>query len=189
MTDEILAGETREAAELLRDRQPTAASEAMYLEHAPVLRRIAIRKFGISPDDAEALVHDVFINLLVMPRQVKGELRRYLIAAICNASKNYWRAWRAEERTRAAAGRANEQEAAPEDMLVGLSTNMVVATTLARLTPRCREALRRYYLHGEATPDIAAAMNTSPGNVNYLMHMCRKRARAVFEQLMRRASS
>jgi RNA polymerase sigma factor (sigma-70 family) len=162
----------------------TPVSEDIYLEHAPVLRRVAIRKFGIPADDAEALVHDVFINFLVMPRQINRDLRRYLIGAICNARKNYWRARRCEERTLAAAEQASEREMLSDDLLAGLSTNMLVAATLARLSPRCREALRRYYLHGEETAEVAAAMNTSAANVNYLMHVCRKRARTIYQELV-----
>ena len=154
----------------------------MYLEHAPVLRRVAIRKFGVPPADADALVHDVFVNCLVAARPVTTELRAYLIAAICNASRNYWRSQRSRARVFADAP-LRVEEVATENTFDGLATNLTVASTLAELDSRCRETLRRYYLDGEDTATIAAAMDTTPANVNYRMHVCRKRARSIYERL------
>lgn len=169
----------------------TACAEAqrncgddIYLEHAPLLRRVAVRKFDVPPGDAEALVHDVFVNCLLTTRNVRGNLRAYLIGAICNACRNYWRTRRSERRLF-----AEEDEAAANlvaaDLFDGLAVNLVVASTLAKLGPRCRELLRRYYLNGEDSTAIAAAMNTTPANVNYLMHVCRKHARVVYDAITR----
>jgi RNA polymerase sigma factor (sigma-70 family) len=158
--------------------------DEIYLQHASLLRRVAIRKFNVPLADAENLVHDVFIDYLVSTRTVRGELRGYLVGAICNASRNYWRSRRHEGRV-FADDEASCADVLSEDIFNGLARNLVVASTLARLGQRCREALQRYYLDGEDTCTVAAAMKTSPSNVNYLMHVCRKRARAVYETLAR----
>ncbi len=160
------------------------SGDEIYLEHAPLLRRVAIRKFNIPPGDADALVHDVFVNCLLTSRNIRGDLRGYLIAAICNACRNYWRTRRCEQRVF-----TDDDNAAAEviagDLFDGLALNLVVASTLAKLGPRCRELLRRYYLNGEDTAAIAASMNTTPANVNYLMHVCRKHARVVYDAITR----
>lgn len=155
-----------------------------YVEHAPVLRRVAIAKFGIPTSEADGLVHDVFMTYLTNPANVRGDLRKYLIGGICNASRNYWRIKRAEDRMFANVDDAHGADF-DESVLDGLAANLMVAATLARVGPRCREALRRYYLMGDATPAIAAALSTSPGNVNYIMHVCRKRAREIYEAITR----
>ena len=72
--------------------------ERVYLEHAPLLRRVAIRKFSIPTADADTLVHDVFAAYIANPGAVRSDLRAYLIAAICNASRNYWRSKEMQER-------------------------------------------------------------------------------------------
>jgi RNA polymerase sigma factor (sigma-70 family) len=64
-----------------------------------------------------------------------------------------------------------------------LSLNMVVAAVLAKLGTRCKEALRRYYLEGEDTEEIARALDTTPANVNYIMFNCRKHAREIYESI------
>src|SRR5688500_9917289 len=77
---------------------PRTNAGRAYLEHAVMMRRVASRKFGVPPQDAEALVHDVFINYIATTRTVRSDLRAYLIGAICNACRNYWRARSSEER-------------------------------------------------------------------------------------------
>src|SRR6059058_4919129 len=64
--------------------------EAIYTAYAPLLRKVAVRKFGIPRGDAEALVHDVFATYLANPANVRN-LRPYLIGAICNAARQYLR--------------------------------------------------------------------------------------------------
>jgi hypothetical protein len=52
--------------------QTTGAAEGsiehVYLEHALLLRRVAMRKFHVPEEDAETLVHDVFITYLPIDR-------------------------------------------------------------------------------------------------------------------------
>lgn len=158
--------------------------DAIYLEHALLLRRVAIRKFNVPPADAEALVHDVFINYLTSGRTVRGDLRAYLVGAICNASRNYWRSRKTEDRVFADDEPAIDETVA-DDLLEGLTLKLVIASILAKLGPRCREVLRRYYLHDEETRSIAAAIDTTPANVNYLMHVCRKRAQEAYAAIAR----
>ena len=163
-----------------------AAAGQLYLDYAPLLRRVAVRKFNVPAAEAEALVHDVFINYLVTPRRVMDRhLRAYLVASICNASRNYWRSRHVEARVFATVACDVSRATSHDEVLEGLARDLAVASTLAKLGARCRELLNRYYLRGETTPAVAAAMKTTPSNVNYLMHVCRKRARAIYEQITR----
>ena len=160
------------------------AADALFLEHAPRMRRVAIRKFGIPSEAADELVHDVFVTYLVNPARVY-DLRKYLIGGICNASRKYW-ATRAGENRMFAPDEPDEACAAvSEDIFEGLSTRLLVGAALARLGQRCRKALRLYYLMGESSGAIAQALATTSSNVNYMLHVCRKRARAICEELGR----
>lgn len=158
-----------------------ASAELVYLQNGPLMRRYAIRRFRVPPAVADELVQDVFVRYLLSPGRVRTDLRAYLIGSISNACRNYWRAQSSEHRvfTRRAAHEFSSDR--PFD--ARLVNELVVVATLAKLPPRCREALRRYYLRDEDTSTIAKAMNTTCGNVNYLMHKCRKRAREVYEAI------
>ena len=69
-------------------RQAVAAFEEAYLRYAPMLQRIAIRRFGIEAGDAAVLVQEVFTTYLQHAADVE-RLEPYLIGAICNASRHY----------------------------------------------------------------------------------------------------
>lgn len=186
MTDQHLSGSREGGADELLNRGLPAAPEDIYLRHALLMRRIAMAKFHIPRHDAEALVHDVFIRFLVAPRRIDSDVRQYLVAAICNASRNYWRSRRCEERVLAPAEQVTGNETwDPDDLVAGLNAHVLVSRTLARLGRRCREVLRRYYLDGEDSTTLAESLKTTRANVNYLMHVCRKRARTIYEELTR----
>jgi RNA polymerase sigma factor (sigma-70 family) len=172
------------SGEALQGTPAPGTIESVYLENAPLLRRVAVHKFGIPKPDAETLVHDVFAAYIANPGAVRANLRAYLIAAICNASRNYWRSHHLRERFFAPPD-DKETDAFPPDetFFEGLSLHLVIAATLARLGERCRDVLRRYYFEGEDSGSIALSLDTSPGNVNYVMHRCRKKARRIYEEL------
>src|SRR5207253_4996733 len=67
-----------------------AEIEALYIEHRPVLHYVAAVKFRIPDADAEALVHEAMISLLTT-RDTIVNVRAWLIAAVCNGSRHYWR--------------------------------------------------------------------------------------------------
>lgn len=165
------------------DLSAPSAMERAYVEHALLLRRIAVRKFGVPEEEAECLVHDIFIACLVRPPGVRSNLRSYLIAAICNASRNYWRSKRVREGSNDSGGVSEAPVVLEDGFVEGLSLRMMIGATLARLGSRCREVLRRYYLEEEETHSIAAAIDTTAANVNYLMHVCRKKARRIYEEI------
>lgn len=164
--------------------------ERVYLEHSPLLRRVAVRKFGIPPGDADTLVHDVFAAYIANPGAVRSDLRAYLIAAICNASRNYWRTKEMQERFFVAGGDERVEDTGVPDnsFFEGLSLHLVMGATLARLGERCRDVLRRFYYEGESAGSIAEALETTTGNVHYILHVCRKKARSIYDELTRARS-
>jgi len=157
-----------------------SAADAVYVEHAPLLRAIALTRFKVPSVDVDALVHDVFASYFVNAAGVRM-LRPYLVGAICNASRQYWRKRDAE---RAVLCDGIPCPAAAEDELSeSVARKVRIAAVLARLRPKCRELLRRYYLEEESTASIAASRHTTSATVLVLLHGCRKSARAIFRTL------
>jgi RNA polymerase sigma factor (sigma-70 family) len=152
--------------------------DALYAVYRPLLRKIAIRKFGVAVSDADDLVQDVFATYLANPSNVR-ELHPYLIGAICNASRQYRRRSEASPFCE-----SNACGATPDDELVdGVVRNVVIASTLSRLGIRCRETLERFYLNGETAGSIAESRDTSAGYIWRLLNYCRNRARTIYEQM------
>jgi len=155
--------------------------ELVYRQHAVLLRRLAMRRFGIPPEDVDALVHDVFATYITQHGNVRS-VRAYLIGGICNASRQYWRERRIIE---AMFTCLDEDRACGPEFVDHVVLQVALGATLARLGSRCRETLRRYYQEEQTTAEIAADMNTTTGNVLKILHGCRRSAREVYLDITR----
>ena len=119
------------------------------------LRRIAIHKFRVPPADAETIVQDVFTTYLMQMSSVRA-VGPYLIGAICNASRYYWR--RTDAADAVFCGDV-PCRATPDDTLAEtIERKLTLSRILKRVDCRFREFLQRYYIRGETMDVIAAAM-------------------------------
>jgi RNA polymerase sigma factor (sigma-70 family) len=153
--------------------------DAIYDTYAPLLRKIAISRFGIASTDAADLVHDVFATYLVNPQRV-GELRPYLIGAICNASRSYHR----KADRQAVCSSIEACDVADDDELQeSVAREVLIGQILGRLGSSCRDALYRFYIRGESAAVIAERRITSAGYIARLLHFCRQRARDAYRAM------
>lgn len=158
--------------------------EEAYLLFAPLLRKIAIRKFRIPAQDAEPLVHDVFATYFLRFASVEMP-ERYLVGAICNASRKYW-----EQADAAGLIFCGEVPCAatPSDALLReVHSKVLLARILRCVGDKCRELLHRYYMSGESTRAIADRLHSTPATVLVLLHRCRKRALAAYHSMTERS--
>lgn len=132
-------------------------------------------------EDVDALVHDVFATYFSRPTAVRSP-RPYLIGAICNAARHYWRERKNEEAALSKSDLVLPPE--PELILDVLGRKLLVATTLSRIGSKCRDLLRRYYIEGESTASIATSRDITADYVLFLLHRCRKSARSVVRSLL-----
>lgn len=159
--------------------------DALYTTYTPLLRKIAVRKFGIPVKDVDDLVQDVFASYLANRAAVR-ELLPYLVGAICNASRQYRR--RDEASPFAPQPEHREFGATPGDELIdGVTRNLIIRTTLARLGESCRDTLERFYLRGETTAAIAADRQTTANYICRLLNYCRNRARSIYAAMNSRS--
>lgn len=157
------------------------AFESLYEEHGLLLRTIAMRRYHIPPDDAEALVHDIFAAYLERREHVR-DAKGWLTGAIKFASLNYLRKRKPESPL--LAEHEETPDAAAEARFEQWLRRSTIASVLARLGSRCRETLRGYYLREESKERIAEQLETSPGNVLQLLVTCRRRAQELVRRLM-----
>jgi RNA polymerase sigma factor (sigma-70 family) len=157
-----------------------SALGAVYDKYLPLLRKIAMRKFGVPRADVDSLIHDVFTTYLVQQDRVR-ELHPYLVGAICNASREYWRKANRDRDffTDAAVGAV----AVDDHILESVAQNLLVRSALSRLGASCRETLHRFYVDGESSAAIAESRQTTQNSILRLLHYCRERARAAYRAL------
>ncbi|HXG58758.1 MAG TPA: sigma-70 family RNA polymerase sigma factor [Thermoanaerobaculia bacterium] len=156
---------------------PSERIEAVYVEHRPLLLYLAARKFRVPNGDAEALLQEVFVSYLLSAHTVEN-VRAWLIAAICNASRHYWRVRGRTESLEEGVGEAYEDAGR-------LERELTMRQVLGYLQPRCRETLQLHYLEGRTAGDIAAIFDTTIRYAEKLIHKCLKRARDVYELIAR----
>lgn len=165
---------------------PPASFEEAYLRFAPLLRKIAVRKYGIPLAEAEPLVHDVFATYFTNAAEV-NDVGPYLVGGICNASRHYLR--RRDARDALFCGEDPCAASPTESILQEVERKLLLRRLLARVGSRCRELLHRYYVAGESTQTIAGALRFKPATVLIGLSKCRKLARAAYHTLMERPRS
>ena len=154
--------------------------EALYNQHRNLLLYVACRKFRVPDTDAENLIQDVFLSFLQTGTRIDN-VRAWLVAAMCNASRHYWRA-------------SGRMESLPEDFSdqcdpgsQGLAeqymTRMTVRQALDYLQPRCRETLWLHYFEGRSAGDVARELETTNRYAEKLIHTCLKRVREIYKNI------
>lgn len=156
----------------------------LYREFAPLMRGVAIRRFGIPFDEAEALAHDILLSYLAHPAVVRGQLRPYFISAAWNASRAYLRKRRPERPLDGVEEPRAETETFVSDELERYEA---VLAAMEQTTEKCRTSLRLFYLESQSGDQLATALCVSREKVHQILHGCRARLRAIVESMLRPA--
>jgi len=163
-------------AEPPQDPQPEDIGE-LYVRHRPLLLHVGCRKFRIPESEAESLIQEVFLSFMTTTTKVEN-IRAWLVAAMCNASRHYWRG---QGRT----------EGLPEDFddhtdpsSSGIAEKLAMVITMQQaldyLQPRCRETLYLHYYEGRSANDVAVSLDTTSRYAEKLIHNCLKRVREIY---------
>ena len=151
--------------------------EVLYTQYRTLLLSVACRKFRVPETDAESLLQEVFVSFLQTGAKIEN-VRAWLVAAICNASRHYWRTQ----------GRAEQlPEDFPEQSDPGshalperFALEMTVRQALQYLQPRCKETLYLHYFEGRSAADVARELETTTRYAEKLIHNCLKRVREIY---------
>ena len=166
-------------AAALIDRSDDA--EEIYRTHYKLLLYVACKKFRVPDGDAESLIQDVFLSYLSAAPNVR-DVKAWLVAAACNASRHYWRMQgRTEPLPDDVAERSDPSSQALAD---SFANRLTIQQTLGYLQEKCRETLRLHYFEGYSAAETAEQLSTTPRYAEKLIHNCLKRAHEVYTTLM-----
>ncbi len=156
--------------------------EDAYRQHAKRLRDIVERKFNVPPLDATGVVNEVFASYILRHESIR-DTRKWLVGAVCHASRAYWRD---AARTSPLPADVGDYEHPDSPGLEGRIVNRVtMARALDQVGHKCRETLRLYYAEGYSAKEIAEHLGTTSGYVMQLLHTCRKRVRKAYDDLVK----
>lgn len=165
-------------AETVADESAVARE---YRVNATLLLRIAEGKFRVPKEEAEALVHDVFATYLLHHPNVENP-RAWLVAAICNASRGYWRRLREHDELTDV-----HQDVRSEE--TDFFRQLLVRQALDTLRDRCKETLRMHYWEGRTAVEMAEALGTTRRYAEKMIHKCLKYTRELVQGLERNDAS
>jgi len=155
----------------------TALIADTYRELKPLLRRLAIRRFRVPPDDAEGLVQEVFLAFVGRLTTIRDP-RSWLIGTLCNECRDYWRGQ----------GRLvplptdceTWMDPVSGDGVERLDARLRVQRILAAMDERCARLLRLRYLDGCTVPEVATALAMKYRYTKKRLYLCVDRFRAVY---------
>jgi RNA polymerase sigma factor (sigma-70 family) len=150
----------------------TTAVGNLYRDYAPFLRNIALRKFRIPAEDVNGIVNDVFVGLLRARDHVRHP-EKWLIGAVCNASRYYWRQHRPLDAMTESSGDHETER---------LHTLLAVHAVLKRLDLKCRDLLEEHYVAGYSATEMAIRRGTTEGYAQQMLHRCLKNARRMVKK-------
>lgn len=151
--------------------------EALYIEHRNLLLYVACRKFRIPDCDAENLVQEVFLSFMGTGTEI-ANVRAWLVAAMCNASRHYWRS---QGRIESLPENINDHcDPDSHGLADQFAMRMTVRQALDYLQPRCRETLWLHYFEGRSAGDVARELETTNRYAEKLIHNCLKRVREIY---------
>lgn len=163
------------------DSRTLAAAEVErhWREAYPILVGFALRRFRLPEAEAENLAQELFLALLENRRPVRN-VRRWLVGAMANSCRAWWRKQRGDE----GGGELDELERTPGSVLADrIHRDLLLREVGARLEPRDAEVLARHYLEGETVSELASALGLSPGSAVQLIHRCLARAKKAYALL------
>ena len=152
----------------------------IYEANFDLLVSLAVRKFQVPFGDAEGLAHEVFLSYLKRRKEIR-ELHKWLIGAICNASRHYWR-----KNDRNIDQLDDETSAIHVDPVSAhvvdwLTARIAAGEALAVLSPRHQHILRLRYYEGYTIPEIAEELGVTAKYAQKLVMKILRRAEQFFK--------
>lgn len=153
---------------------PIPAIERLYEDHYDLLLSLAMSRFGLAATEAEGVLHDVFLSLLIRVNEVR-DIRAWLVGAVCNACRSY--------RRTASRFVALPAERSPVwSHTDRLDAQLVAGQALTALDERSATILRLRFLDGYTVQEIASRLSTTPKYADKLLRKALVLAQGVFEE-------
>jgi len=152
----------------------------VYEANFGLLVSIAVRKFQVPFGDAEGLAHEVFLSYLKRRKEIR-ELHKWLIGAICHASRHYWR--KHDRNIEQLDDEASSIQVDPVSAHVveWLTARIAAGEALAVLSPRHQRILRLRYYEGYSIPEIAEELGVTKKYAQKLVGKILRRAAEFFK--------
>lgn len=152
----------------------------VYEANFGLLVSLAVRKFQVPFGDAEGLAHEVFLSYLKRRKEIR-ELHKWLIGAICHASRHYWRKHDRNIDQLDEESALLQADPLSAHVVDWLTARIAAGEALAVLSPRYQHILRLRYYEGYSIPEIAEELGVTAKYAQKLVGKILRRAEAFFK--------
>ncbi|HEX2831643.1 MAG TPA: sigma-70 family RNA polymerase sigma factor [Thermoanaerobaculia bacterium] len=146
--------------------------DALYRQYRQLLLSIATSKFHVAVEDAESLVHDVFVSLMTRYHMIRN-MRMWLVGAICNACRYRLR--------QVARGVPLEEEMADSGHEPPYIDLLSARAMLTRVTARDRRVIELRFAMGMTAREIGRTLGCTPRAADRRLRRALERAAAHFD--------
>ena len=153
---------------------PEAEIAAIYRDRYSLLEFVGLRKFNIPKADVSDLIHEVVVWFIRARTRVHDD-RAWLIGAMCNACRLYWRA-HGREADALLPAEDDEPDSRADDIVQRLD----VSAVLRKLPRRCREVLHLRFYEDYSSQQIATHFATTIDYARKMVYRCVAAARVIF---------
>jgi RNA polymerase sigma factor (sigma-70 family) len=153
--------------------------ETLYTSYREMLEYVAVQKFRVPETDVENLIQEVFLSYLQTETRVEN-VRAWLVAAMCNACRFYWRR---QGRYESLPDDIDERpDPLSEELADKMALQMTMSSVMSYMQPVCREVLRLHYYEGRSAVEVARELSTTTRYAEKLIHNCLRRARELYQK-------
>jgi len=131
-----------------------------------------VRKFGVPPADADALVNEVFLSYLKRQREIV-DVHAWLLGGICHVSRLYWRQHGRGE-TVDIEELFDREDPSSHDIRNDLPDALTARALLDSLPSRYQKILYLRYYEGCSIAEIAESLGVKPVYAAKLVSKCVK---------------
>jgi RNA polymerase sigma factor (sigma-70 family) len=157
----------------------------IYDENIDLLVSLAVRKFQVPAVDAEALAHEVFVSYIRHSYDIR-DLHHWLIGAICNACRYYWRKHGRNIEQLDTDVAAERPDPRWRNVQTDLPDNIALGEVLDAMPPRWARLLRLRYLEGHSIKELADLEGVTSKYMQKLVAKCLQRAQEIFNGMRER---
>jgi RNA polymerase sigma factor (sigma-70 family) len=165
----------------LSERRKRRDHQALREKYGLLLNSVVIRKFRVPVDGADQLIDEVIDSYLGSQQRVENE-KAWLVAALCNACRHYWRA---HNRTHELIEDRNDTDSLTQRM----AAELTILQALQYLEPQYREILYQHYFSGATAAEIADRLGSPQSDIESTIHQALKRVRAIYMSLVNKGAT
>ena len=168
------------ASSSLDENPANVLTEALYLEQASFLVRMAIGRFFVPHDVAENFAHDALLAFAESVDPIHSP-RSWLLSHVFNSCRYYWRCEARQGPLSAQVAELLHDHA--WDLPKTIGDRLDVRRAVDRLDPKCQVVIRLRFVDERSAIEMGSDLGTTKKYAEKLLYGCVDRVRKIYNKI------